>query len=289
MIAYLLNNAIDKQKYDNCIENAIQSKIFAFSWYLDCVSHNWDLLVLNDYEAVMPLPKKKKYGINYVFQPFWIQHLGIFSQKTLTEETEASFLKHLPKSIKLIDFNINFETKSTSPRTNYILPLSDDYKTLLKCFSKGRKSNVTQAKRQGIAVEESQDYLSIIEVFKQNRGLNTNLSNHAYTQLERLLKISKSLNKLKIISAYSDKNILIGGAFFVISNNQIIYLFSAINKEGRDKQAMSLILNSVIKTYANSNYSLDFEGSMLPGVAHFFKSFGAKAETYFYLKKWQLF
>lgn len=289
MISYLLNNEIDKQKYDTCISSALQSKVYAFSWYLDCVCSTWDLLILNDYEAVMPLPKKKKYGINYVFQPFWIQHLGIFSVKTLTEADLELFIKSIPKKIKLIDYNINFKTDSLPPKINYTLSLQDNYNKLLKNFSKGRKSNVTQGQKQEILVQEFQDYKPIIEVFKQNRGLNTNLSNPAYLQLETLIKTAKSLKKLKIMVAFSDKNKLLGGAFFIISNNRITYLFSAINQQGRDLQAMSLIINSVIKTYAQSDYILDFEGSMLPGVAAFFNSFGAQQESYYHLKKWQLF
>ncbi len=289
MISYLLNPSIDKQKYDACVAKASQSKVYAFSWYLDCVAQNWDVLVLNDYEAVMPLPKKKKYGINYIFQPYWVQHLGIFSIKTLTEADFELFIKHIPIKIKLIDYNINFEITSTRAKNNFILPLRNDYKLLFKNFSKGRKSNLTQGENKGVLVAESQDYKPIIEIFKQNRGLNTNISNPAYLQLEALLKTVQSLKKLKIMVAFSDKYELLGGAFFIISNNRITYLFSAINQQGRDLQAMSLVINSVIKTYAQSNYILDFEGSMLPGVATFFKSFGSRQESYYHLKKWQLF
>jgi len=97
------------------------------------------------------------------------------------------------------------------------------------------------------------------------------------------------LNLLKILSAYSSENELIGGSFFIVSNARITYLFSAINQKGRDLQAMSLILNKVIKDYSDSDYILDFEGSMLPGVATFIKSFKPQKEAYYHLKKWRLF
>ena len=79
------------------------------------------------------------------------------------------------------------------------------------------------------------------------------------------------------------------GAFFIISQKRITYLFSAVNEKGRDLQAMSLILNSVIKSYSASDYIFDFEGSMLPGVAKFIRSFGAQKEAYYHYKKWRLF
>ncbi|NCP21351.1 MAG: hypothetical protein CO023_00570 [Flavobacteriales bacterium CG_4_9_14_0_2_um_filter_35_242] len=289
MIYYLLNHLIDKRKYDACIKNAPQAKVYAFSWYLDCVAQNWDVLVLNDYEAVMPLPHKKKYGVNYIFQPFWIQHLGIFSTITLTEVDLNAFIAHIPKKFKLIDYNINFKSNFESPKVNYILPLYEDYKCLFKNFSKGRKSSISQAQKSGIVIKESEDFQVIIELFKQNRGLNIRLSERAYIQLDLLLKQAQFFKCLKITIAYSDKNRLLGGAFFILSNKRITYLFSAINQQGRDLQAMSLILNTMIKRHAKSGEVLDFEGSMLTGVAAFIKSFGTQQELYYHLKKWQLF
>ena len=73
MIRYLTENEIDFKKYDQCIANALNSRIYAYSWYLDIVADkNWDVLVLNDYEAVMPMPKRKRYFINYIFYTKWL-------------------------------------------------------------------------------------------------------------------------------------------------------------------------------------------------------------------------
>jgi hypothetical protein len=67
-----------------------------------------------------------------------------------------------------------------------------------------------------------------------------------------------------------------------------VYLFSALSQEGKEKQVASLLLNTIIEEYASTNKILDFEGSQLPGIKNFFKSFGAKKESYFLLKKWWL-
>ena len=289
MIKYLKYKDIDVKKYDSCIANAIQSKVYAYSWYLDIVSEEWNLLVLDDYKAVMPLPTRKKYGINYVFQPNWIQHLGLFSLETLSSNDIENFIKHIPKKFMFLDFNINFKNKNSLALNNYILPLNKDYKTLFKAFSKGRKSSINQAQKGGVEIRSSQDYMSIITLFREHKGLNLNLTDKAYFLLEKIIIKAQELNLLKILSAYSSENELIGGSFFIVSNARITYLFSAINQKGRDLQAMSLILNKVIKDYSDSDYILDFEGSMLPGVATFIKSFKPRKEAYYHLKKWRLF
>jgi hypothetical protein len=49
------------------------------------------------------------------------------------------------------------------------------------------------------------------------------------------------------------------------------------------------MLDAMIKDYATTGFILDFEGSMLPGVARFIKSFRPQKEIYYHLKKWHLF
>ena len=289
MIKYLNNRDINYKKYDACIANAIQSKIYAYSWFLNCVAPAWDVLILDDYTAVMPLPNRKKYGIGYVFQPFWIQHLGIFSLDSLSQSVIADFYKYIPKKFKLINYNVNFKLGTSEALTNYILPLQKDYKTIFKAFSKGRKSSIKQAQRANVEVKENNDFVPIINLFKANKGLNLELSDDAYKLLETLLEKAKALNVLKVLGAYSKSGGLIGGAVFLFSARRITYLFSAVNQEGRDLQAMSLILNNLIANYAETDYTLDFEGSMIPGVATFIKSFGAQKESYYHLKKRRLF
>jgi len=180
MIKYLKYKDIDVKKYDSCIAKAIQSKVYAYSWFLDIVSDNWNLLVLDDYKAVMPLPTRKKYGLNYVFQPNWIQHLGLFSLETLSFNDIENFIKHIPKKFKLLNFNVNFKIKNSHTLTNYVLPLNKDYKTLFKAFSKGRKSSINQAQKGGVEIRSSQDYMSIITLFREHKGLNLNLTDKAY-------------------------------------------------------------------------------------------------------------
>ena len=63
---YLSLDKIDEVKYNECIESAANSRIYAYSWYLDIVADNWDVLVLNDYEALMPLPWRSKFFIKYI-------------------------------------------------------------------------------------------------------------------------------------------------------------------------------------------------------------------------------
>ena len=102
MIYCIKRKDLDVEKYDACIAASVQFRIYAFSWYLDICCTNWMVLVLNDYEAVMPIPYRKKYGIKYVYPPLWILELGLYSKK---KSSIDSFLEVLKAILNLQNFD----------------------------------------------------------------------------------------------------------------------------------------------------------------------------------------
>ncbi len=83
MIRHLPHSSIDKQKWDACISDSRNRIPYALSWWLDAVCPGWDALVQDDYLAVMPLTHGHKFGIDYLYQPYFTQQLGIFSLSTV--------------------------------------------------------------------------------------------------------------------------------------------------------------------------------------------------------------
>ena len=77
-IQYLKRSGIDTAKWNACIDAASNGLIYGYSFYLDTMSKHWDALVMGDYTAVMPLTWKSKYGIHYLYQPFFAASLGVF-------------------------------------------------------------------------------------------------------------------------------------------------------------------------------------------------------------------
>ena len=294
MIHYLTRNELNIEKYNHCISRALNSRVYAFSWYLDIVTdNNWDILVLNDYEAVMPLPKRRKYLINYIFQPSWVQQLGVFSPEAINGSLIEKFIRHIPKKFKFIDVLFNsenyFQHKNLVQRINYTLSLNKPYESIFKNYKKGRKSSVKKAMSFNLILKDNYNQDEIIKLFKINKGVELNKSNNEYTILNSLIKKALSLEVVACLGVQNNKEELIGGAFFLKNNNRITYLFSSINDEGREKQVMSYLIDSVIKKYSDSEYIFDFEGSMLKDLASFFKSFGAEEEPYYHLKLKRIF
>jgi len=289
MIQYVKRSELDVKKYDLCIENSKNSRIYAFSWYLNIVADNWDVLILNDYEAVMPLPWRSKYFIKYIYPPCWTQQLGVFSSEDISVGLLNKFIEKIPKKFQKIRLNLNNKNavlvENSTNMTNYILPLNKSYNELFEDYKSVRRRCRNQLNRELVEVFEVDSPQEIIRLFIQQKQKKVNVSPTDYSRLEELVGYLKRNNNVDIIIAKNRKGILLGGAFFIKDSKRITYLFSSISQEGRDEQVMTYIIDTIITQYADSSFTLDFEGSMIPGVAFFFKSFGAQEEIYFNFQK----
>jgi hypothetical protein len=275
MILYLKRAALDVEKYDLCIENSIQSRIYAFSWYLDIVADHWDVLVLNDYEAVMPLPWKKKFGLKYITQPYFCQQLGIFSKEEISEEIQRQFIRKIPLKFLKVSLALNSHNLLIGQqiKKNLSVKLNKNYESICKNYSKGRKHAIKVAEKNQLMVAET-SIQSLIDIQKK-------FYQYEFSE-EKLQKLSIQLlhqQKGAILGIFKDE-VLLGGALFVFSTKRIVYLFSAFTELGRELQVASFLLNFMLTKNENSQLIFDFEGGNILNMGKFYRSFGAEEEIY---------
>ena len=281
MIKYIKRKNIDTKKYDDCIEKALNSRVYAFSWYLDIVADNWDVLVLNDYEAVMPLPWRRKYLIKYVYPPCWTQQLGVFSTVKIESELVKLFLKSIPKKFMKATMQLNSRNNLgfNLKKINYVLSLNNNYESIRNNFRKDRKDRLKKIKKSNSISLKKTTIEAVIELFINYYDGIKRLPGQDYDKLKLLVKGLKK--KTEVIGVFDDKDKLISGALFLIDNRRITYLFSASSTEGKKQQSTTAVINYLLEEYSESEYVFDFEGSVIPGIASFFKSFGAEKEIYY--------
>ena len=82
-IKYLSREELDDVKYNNCITESKQALLYGYTWYLDIVCDRWDVLVLDDYVAVMPVPWRKKYGIKFRIGDFFSWIKGTYHKRQI--------------------------------------------------------------------------------------------------------------------------------------------------------------------------------------------------------------
>ena len=281
-ITYLKHDEINKTLWDECIAKAAKPMIYATSWYLDIVAPGWDALVQGNYYAVMPLPKRQKFGINYLFQPNFVQQLGIFSP---IEADSQDFIDEIPDTFKYIDINFN-EANEVPPHyypddnANILLSINNTYDVLQKLFADNVRRNLKKCEAAGFTATPLTSPDVIITLFKENRGKKIGYTDADYAMLKALYIAANERGLCEAIGIKDEEGEICGGGIFFKSFNRYIFIFSGNNNRGRDKGAMHFMMANFIEKHAGEDVYLDFEGSNNPSLARFYKSFGGFKTSY---------
>jgi len=296
MIKYLKQQDIDYQKWDDCIGEAANSYVYAYSWYLDIVAGKWDALVEDDYKSVFPLPFRTKIGIKYCYQPTFTQQLGLFSKSIEVKNNLKPFLEAIPSDFKLIELNINkyFIPEASSgieikKNINIELDLNQDYQNIQANYSSNLKRNIKKAIKKGLQLFPQIQPEALIQLFKENKGSEISaFSADDYLRLNRLIYELINRNMAEIYSVGNTENNLLASALFVKSKDRYIFLFSGLSEEGKQSGAMPFLIDRFIQDHCNSRIILDFEGSNNSNLARFYQSFGASKYHYYSYRKLDL-
>jgi len=283
MIKYLQHWEINKEKWDDCINLSSDGLVYALSWYLDAVHPGWEALVENDYEVVFPLTSGKKFGINYLYQPFFNQKLGAFSRNPGEYINIDPFLETLLEHFSYVDIKLNRVNRiagkeiQVDMNINFELDLYNDIETIRTNYSENAIRNLKKFNSENIILNEENDSDLLIRMFRENMGkILPKIRDIHYSGLKKVMDIAFDKGTGRMLVAKNQKGKSLAGAFFITYYNRAVFLFSANTEEGRETRAMYGIINGFIEENAGKKLILDFEGSNDENLARFYKGFGGK-------------
>ena len=286
MIHYLEHKDIDKAKWDSVI--AACGNIYAYSWYLNIVHPGWGALVEDDYQSVMPLTGGRKFGIHYLYQPYFVQQLGVFSLAPLTVEKEKEFLKAIPSKYRFAEIRLNEGNtlddikQGVEYHRNVILDLDHEYESIRANYHQNTKRNLAKAETNNLQIVNTVIPYHVVALFRDNRGaLLDKWGDAEYNVLTQLAQVAQKRNHAFMLGV-TEKGIgqLICAAIFMKTKERITFLFSGLTEEGKQRQAMTFLLDNVIQQYANQSITFDFEGSDDENLARFYLGFGGHEVKY---------
>ena len=292
MIRYIQHKDIDKKKWDTCIENAVNSLIYAYSWYLDIVSPNWDALIENDYEAVMPLTWRKKFGIKYLFKPLFTQQLGVFGKKTDTTVI-SDLLESIPEKFKYINITLNEKNLyrgnqfTSGFNNNFKLNINKKYTEIYNnYYNRNCRRNIEKAEKANLKRSENISADEFVMFLKNNLGDKIDeLNKNGYSVLWKLINTLLDRKAAEMYAAVLPSGETCAIALHLITNKRCIFFICASNEKGKEAQSMHFLVNSQIKKYAGKSIEFDFSGSNIKGIAYFNSTFGATSEKYQTIKR----
>lgn len=294
-----------KEHQDICIYNQ--------PWWLDavCGENNWDVVISYDkqggVQGVLTYYFKKKYGIKYITRPPLTQHNGVLLnipkgckyQKKLAYE--KAIMTDLIEQIEKLNFAcyiqaqspditnwLPFYWKGYSQSTSYTYRIKEtregDYQKIFDSFSSHVRRNINQAKAFAL-IEESDD----IELFRtmQSKTFARQGMNQLYSidLLSRLNDACRSHNAKTMLVARDEENNVHCASYFVYDNNWVYQLMSGTDPAFRKSEFKTLCVERAIQFACDTKRGFDFEGSMLPGVEEYIRTFNAIQVPYFHLSK----
>jgi len=286
VVQYIQHDAIDPIKWDHCIDQSPQGLIYAYTWYLNIMSPRWNALVLGDYDAVMPLTTRCKWGIHYLYQPAFCAELGVFFKDEMQSDIVRLFLDNIPPQYKYIDIclNRNNSTAITNdfliPRNNFILSLSAEYADLQKNYTDNHSRNIKKAVNHHLTFHTDIHYEAAFQLIIASLKNIPSYSLKEWKQFEHLYQVAASKKSAICVGVTDAQSNLLSTVIFFHSHNTWFYLAAGTTNEGKKMGSAHFLVDSFIRLHAGSNTYLDFEGSDVPSVAFFYKGFGAENRPY---------
>lgn len=281
---YKERKEIDDNKWNDCINKAGNGLIYAYSFYLDHTADNWDALVLNDYEAVMPLPWRKKFGIQYLYQPFLTPQLGLIGA-AITNDLLEKILESVPGKFSFWEINLNKDNVFKIPKfplskkLNHFLSLNQPYDKINAGYNQNLKRNIKKAVAAGCIYKEDIPLGVFFDAAIKQLRHHSNFSDKDATNFKRLAEELLLQKKAKTAGVYINE-VLCAACIFLIDHKLVYYILAVTTVKGKQTGASHFLIDQFIKRNAGKDLLLDFAGSDVPSVALFNEGFGAT--TYFY-------
>lgn len=291
-IQFLHNNEINKQRWDECINASPNGLIYARSFYLDNLCPGWCALAGENYEWVMPITYKTKWGISYLYQPPFTQQLGIFAKANVMVPFKE-IIQWLKQHFKFWEINWNYATNTrlvTSPvqitaATNFILNLSNDYESIATNYHKILIKNLKRSKRFQPIYNRTEDYNKCIDLYRKYYGNRiSHVKLNDYKKFSNICYYALQHSMLECRQAVDNDGELLAIVLLLYDGRRLYNIMNVTTEAGRKTEANHFLLDAVIREFSGKELLFDFEGSDLPGVKTFYKYFGAENQPFYILK-----
>ncbi|UCG28938.1 MAG: hypothetical protein JSV24_06140 [Bacteroidales bacterium] len=270
---------IDLKKWDKCIDSSLNGTVFGYSWYLNLVCENWEAIILNDYEAIMPLPLCTFLRRPAVISPCLAPQLGVFSPRLPAPEIIDSFLSCLRSKYRFVKVGLNKynlisdEAFKIKTGLSFNLDLIPSYTKLFHSFSRETKQIIETGRSKKYSVVKGLRLNDFIQ-FYRTRCVHKSKHDDKifYNKLRRLISFTILHRIGELYGAYSPENNLSATVFIIKTRQRITFLASAMMPDNSGLLAFALLLDHLLKQFAEKDLTIDFE--ILPCPPKYVPRFG---------------
>lgn len=258
------------------------NSIYSNPVFLDVVAENW-LVAQSSAGGKLILPYKQKFGIKWVYMPFFYQHSSWLGEWTDAEKIEVLQLLQKKFNAGYLCLGESVPGVQTIERKYQYIPPTQPtaYNTLAKrMLKKAQQHDFTLINEFHI-----QDYLRLIhtEYAKKFPFWKGDIT-RVFDELIRKISADPCFRFFGLV----DKGELVAGLVTLNFGENAVYLKGAATEEARLHGAMYLLMDTAIQSAHAEGKVLDFGGSSVEGVARFNYNFGA-SDAHYFVYQWDKF
>lgn len=286
-IQSISSNSIDVSKWNACVK-ASDGKIYNRFEYVDTLSPHWMGLVYGDYDYILAVPYVLKYGVfKIALLPSFIQSLEICGTKNIDSDILNLFAKALQQYFRLIftnsqqHFQDHFSSNvfSCQERINFKIPIAAVVHGE-RLYTKSCRKHIRHAEMNQLTVGTI-SVAKVIAFYKAAYGSVAHYQSKDYEKISILIQKGLEMNFCQLFGVYSSDGQLINAAAIFYDAHSAYYILAAPNLLGKKLQSPSFLIDYLVRnTFSDLQY-FDLEGSMLPNVGKFYRSFNPEIERYY--------
>ncbi|THH41243.1 hypothetical protein [Neolewinella litorea] len=252
-------------------------------WLDAATDRRWDGLVLDNYRAVLPLPRMRRLGFVPVYvRPPYTQQLGPFGQL-------------LPGDVRALLSAVPFRPQIALPlragvptaeipkryrsrvRTNFELDLSRKWPNIAAGFPRKLQAFLRKSSDDCL---DTMDPATFVALSEADLAGKPGMQPSQFAALHRLILTAQNAGWGNCHQLREDGELLAAG-FFPHFGGRTINLATVTTERGKKRRGTSRLLALVMQRHAGEPGAVfDFEGSEIPGVKAFFAKFGGVDRGY---------
>lgn len=289
--------------WDALVDASPQGNLFCRRWWLDAVcSEGYELIEVEQngqLAAGMALPWGPHGRRRSIRMPRLTQTLGPLLRPAEAQKYETRLSDEMELLRELVaripschEFSINCHYRldnwlpfywagyRQTTRYTYVLEDLGDLESVYRGMSAKTRNTIRKAEKAGIAVEESDDFDAFLRLLEMTFTRQEMPLPYSRALLRRLDLACQERNARKLLFARDAAGAPHAAIYLVHDPKCAYYLMQGTDPALRASGAPLLAQWRAIQLAASLSRRYDFEGSMIEGVEHVFRSFGAVQKPY---------
>ena len=285
-ITIVPSDKLDVDKWNSCALNSNNGSLFLTHEYLSGMAPAWSGLIIGDYDAILPLTYKRKFGIKYLAALPFVKQMGLTGQWNAELEVEDLF-NAVHRYARYGDICFSHQNQflvadNAKPFANYELDLNRSYAAIFEGYHKTYRTRLNKIKKNKTLFFEpakASDVVEHYEAFLKDK-IDIDLSAD-FNRLAQLVLTEFGRRYFVPYKIVDKEGALLLHGLYGKDDCRIYNFMTAVTPEGRKLNASAFAVDYLIINYAGSERVFDFMGSSLPGVRSFIESFGAVNRPYY--------